>query len=228
MASSSGHAATALLSASKQVLNHSWTNNECTHRGPAPECARRDISASQTTVLRSPKSDSRTSLSHRCLRPQRECVHDRQLLGSWTPNSGVGAAGGGTSRVRGGPYQGACQNLNREFGWGFGWRNLTQMRAFFLAWPPAKILKTPSAKSIPLGDLCPNNSLFHGGPTLGCSSAFSTSQTVWELTSESKTARPDSVTKLLMLLFGLILRCATHKHPTVRPRNFSEQLRGTF
>jgi len=27
------------------------------------------------------------------------------------------------------------------------------MRAFFLAWPPAKILQTPSAKSMPLGDL---------------------------------------------------------------------------
>lgn len=32
------------------------------------------------------------------------------------------------------------------------------------------------------------------------SSAFSTSQTVWELTLESKTARPDSVTKLSIVL----------------------------
>ncbi len=46
-----------------------------------------------------------------------------------------------------------AEDLTRQFGRGFGWRNLTQMRAFFLAWPPAKILQTASAKSIPLGDL---------------------------------------------------------------------------
>jgi predicted nuclease of restriction endonuclease-like (RecB) superfamily len=35
----------------------------------------------------------------------------------------------------------------------FGWRNLTQMRAFFLAWPASKILQTPSAKSVTLPEL---------------------------------------------------------------------------
>lgn len=44
-------------------------------------------------------------------------------------------------------------DLTRQFGRGFGWRNLTQMRAFFLAWPPERILQTPSAKSFALGEL---------------------------------------------------------------------------
>ncbi len=46
-----------------------------------------------------------------------------------------------------------AKDLTHQFGRGFGWRNLTQMRAFFLAWPPARDLQTASAKSIPLGDL---------------------------------------------------------------------------
>lgn len=37
-------------------------------------------------------------------------------------------------------------DLMPRFGRGFGWRNLTQMRAFFLAWPAMPILQTPSAK----------------------------------------------------------------------------------
>ena len=37
-------------------------------------------------------------------------------------------------------------DLSREFGRGFGWRNLAQMRAFYLAWPAGQILQTPSAK----------------------------------------------------------------------------------
>jgi hypothetical protein len=44
-------------------------------------------------------------------------------------------------------------DLEPRFGRGFGWRNLTQMRAFFFAWPASKILQTPSAKSIPLPEL---------------------------------------------------------------------------
>jgi predicted nuclease of restriction endonuclease-like (RecB) superfamily len=44
-------------------------------------------------------------------------------------------------------------DLEPRFGRGFGWRNLTQMRAFFLTWPASKILQTPSAKSVPLDDL---------------------------------------------------------------------------
>ena len=38
-------------------------------------------------------------------------------------------------------------DLSKQFGRGFGWRNLAQMRAFFLAWSPEQILQTLSAKS---------------------------------------------------------------------------------
>ncbi len=38
-------------------------------------------------------------------------------------------------------------DLCRQFGRGFGWRNLAQMRAFYLAWPAEKIVQTPSALS---------------------------------------------------------------------------------
>lgn len=41
-------------------------------------------------------------------------------------------------------------DLTRQFGRGFAWRNLTQMRAFYLAWPNEQILQTLSAKSSPL------------------------------------------------------------------------------
>lgn len=37
-------------------------------------------------------------------------------------------------------------DLSQRFGRGFGWRNLTQMRAFYLAWPTEQILQTLSAK----------------------------------------------------------------------------------
>ena len=38
-------------------------------------------------------------------------------------------------------------DLSERFGRGFGWRNLAQMRAFYLAWPAEMKLQTPSAKS---------------------------------------------------------------------------------
>ncbi len=38
-------------------------------------------------------------------------------------------------------------DLSRQFGRGFGWRNLAQMRSFYLAWPAERILQTLSAKS---------------------------------------------------------------------------------
>lgn len=41
-------------------------------------------------------------------------------------------------------------DLNREFGRGFGWRNLAQMRAFYLSCPGDQILQTPSAISAAL------------------------------------------------------------------------------
>lgn len=44
-------------------------------------------------------------------------------------------------------------DLSREFGRGFGWRNLAQMRSFYLAWPTDQILQTPSAKSPDLAAL---------------------------------------------------------------------------
>jgi predicted nuclease of restriction endonuclease-like (RecB) superfamily len=46
-----------------------------------------------------------------------------------------------------------ASDLTERFGRGFGWRNLMQMRAFFLAWPQAKILQTPSAISSTLFDV---------------------------------------------------------------------------
>lgn len=38
-------------------------------------------------------------------------------------------------------------DLSRQFGRGFGWRNLAQMRTFYQAWPTGQILQTLSAKS---------------------------------------------------------------------------------
>lgn len=38
-------------------------------------------------------------------------------------------------------------DLTKEYGRGFGWRNLTQMRTFYQAWPAELILQTLSAKS---------------------------------------------------------------------------------
>jgi predicted nuclease of restriction endonuclease-like (RecB) superfamily len=46
-----------------------------------------------------------------------------------------------------------ASDLTPRFGRGFGWRNLMQMRAFFVAWPSSKILQTPSAISIALPEL---------------------------------------------------------------------------
>jgi predicted nuclease of restriction endonuclease-like (RecB) superfamily len=46
-----------------------------------------------------------------------------------------------------------ASDLTPRFGRGFGWRNLMQMRAFFVAWPSTKILQTPSAKSLALPEL---------------------------------------------------------------------------
>jgi predicted nuclease of restriction endonuclease-like (RecB) superfamily len=46
-----------------------------------------------------------------------------------------------------------AEDLEPRFGRGFGWRNLTQMRTFFLTWPVSKILQTSSAKSLPLPEL---------------------------------------------------------------------------
>jgi predicted nuclease of restriction endonuclease-like (RecB) superfamily len=40
-----------------------------------------------------------------------------------------------------------AKDLSSSFGRGFGARNLAQMRTFYLAWPPGKILQTASAKS---------------------------------------------------------------------------------
>lgn len=39
------------------------------------------------------------------------------------------------------------KDLSRRFGRGFSWRNLAQMRAFYMAWPVDRILQTLSAKS---------------------------------------------------------------------------------
>lgn len=39
-------------------------------------------------------------------------------------------------------------DLTRQFGRGFGAVNLSQMRRFYLAWPPPQIFQTPSEKSL--------------------------------------------------------------------------------
>ncbi len=43
-------------------------------------------------------------------------------------------------------------DLSRQFGRGFGWRNLAQMRTFYLTWPAEQILQTLSAK-LPLSPI---------------------------------------------------------------------------
>lgn len=40
-------------------------------------------------------------------------------------------------------------DLSRQFGRGFGWRNLAQMRSFYLSWPTEQILQTVSAQLAP-------------------------------------------------------------------------------
>jgi len=47
-------------------------------------------------------------------------------------------------------------DLTRQFGRGFAWRNLTQMRAFYSAWSNEQILQTASAKSLDLATLAAN------------------------------------------------------------------------
>ncbi len=44
-------------------------------------------------------------------------------------------------------------DLTRQFGRGFGVVNLSQMRRFYLAWPPQQIFQTPSEKSLALSEL---------------------------------------------------------------------------
>ena len=46
-----------------------------------------------------------------------------------------------------------AEDLSASFGRGFGPRNLAQMRSFYLAWSPKRILQTPSAKSTTLAHL---------------------------------------------------------------------------
>ncbi len=56
-------------------------------------------------------------------------------------------------------------DLSRRFGRGFGWRNLTQMRSFYLAWPTDQILQTLSAKSSVLQiQILPDKSSVSGNP----------------------------------------------------------------
>lgn len=46
-----------------------------------------------------------------------------------------------------------AQDLTQQFGRGFGAVNLSQMRRFFLEWPPKLIFQTPSEKSPSVADL---------------------------------------------------------------------------
>ena len=56
-------------------------------------------------------------------------------------------------------------DLSRQFGRGFGWRNLAQMRAFYLAWPADQILQTLSAKS-PSPQIAQTVSAISGKPAI--------------------------------------------------------------
>lgn len=56
-------------------------------------------------------------------------------------------------------------DLSRQFGRGFGWRNLAQMRAFYLAWPADQILQTVSAKS-QVGNIFPTLSAISSGSAI--------------------------------------------------------------
>lgn len=42
-----------------------------------------------------------------------------------------------------------AEDLEPDFGRGIGWRNLTQMRAFFLAWPASKFFADVVCKICP-------------------------------------------------------------------------------
>ena len=42
-----------------------------------------------------------------------------------------------------------ADDLEPQFGRGFGWRNLTQMRSFFLIWPASKIFADTVCKICP-------------------------------------------------------------------------------
>lgn len=61
-------------------------------------------------------------------------------------------------------------DLSARFGRGFGWRNLAQMRAFYLAWPADRILQTVSAKfqasGTPLGPHIPSADPMNHEPAL--------------------------------------------------------------
>lgn len=59
------------------------------------------------------------------------------------------------------------EDLTHQFGRGFGWRNLTQMRSFYLAWPAGHILQTPSAKSSAQPILQTPSAESGGAPTSG-------------------------------------------------------------
>lgn len=58
-------------------------------------------------------------------------------------------------------------DLTRQFGRGFGWRNLTQMRSFYLAWPARHILQTSSAKSSAQTILQTPSAESGGAPVIG-------------------------------------------------------------
>jgi len=58
-------------------------------------------------------------------------------------------------------------DLSRQFGRGFGWRNLTQMRSFYLAWAAGHILQTASANSSTQPILQTPSAKSGGAPAVG-------------------------------------------------------------
>ncbi|NMG17052.1 PDDEXK nuclease domain-containing protein [Aromatoleum bremense] len=102
-------------------------------------------------------------------------------------------------------------DLTRQFGRGFGWRNLTQMRAFYLTWPAAHILQTPSAKSR-LGHILPTPSAISAG----------------EVTTSSPAAVPDlaALAQAFPLPWSAYVRLLSVKNPQARAFYETEALRG--
>src|ERR1700674_4741057 len=77
--------------------------------------------------------------------PQRERVDDRHLLRHWQAHCQLRQSGDERAASGDALIKRLGDDLSRQFGRGFGWRNLTQMRAFYLSRPAETILQTASA-----------------------------------------------------------------------------------
>ena len=102
-------------------------------------------------------------------------------------------------------------DLSQRFGRGFGWRNLAQMRAFYLAWPTEQILQTPSAKSL-------------SSPIVPTLSAISTSRPL-SGTSALNALEPGAVAEAFPLPWSAYVRLLSVRTVAARAFYESEALR---